>query len=113
MLEVQNDKWVGYTMLDGWDENFSDLALPDQCINSSWHNDSCPSFAYKGWQIWIDAEILKDRESVAQGFSGIENSRFTIMEVNNYAHSNTCELFENFQDVLDFVNKKMAPFIGS
>ena len=35
MLEVQNDKWVGYTMLDGWDENFSDLALPDQCINSS------------------------------------------------------------------------------
>jgi len=111
-LEIQNDKRVRYTMLDGWDQNFSDLALPNQWVNSSYHNDSCPSFAFKGWQIWIDAEILEDRQSVWDGFSGVENSRFTIMEVNNYSHSNTCELFENFQDVLDFVNKKIAPFIG-
>ena len=113
MLKVQDDKWVGYSMLDGWDENYSDLALPNQWVNSSWKNDACPSFAFKGWQIWIDAEILKDRESVAQGFSGVENSRFTIMEVNNYSHSKTCEQLENFQDVLDFVNKKIAPFISS
>ena len=68
MLKVQDDKWVGYSMLDGWDENYSDLALPNQWVNSSWKNDACPSFAFKGWQVWIDAEILEDRELVAQGF---------------------------------------------
>ena len=36
MLKVQDDKWVGYSMLDGWDENYSDLALPNQWVNSSW-----------------------------------------------------------------------------
>ena len=110
MLEVQDNKWKSCSMLEGWEQTFADIDMPDQWINSSWHNDACPSFAFKGWQIWIDEKNLKDREAVSQGF--LDSPRFTIMEVNNYSHSKTCEQLENFQDVLDFVNKKIAPFIG-
>ena len=86
MLKVQDDKWVGYSMLDGWDENYSDLALPNQWVNSSWKNDACPSFAFKGWQVWIDAEILEDRELVAQGF--LDSPRFTNRTLHKFVNFN-------------------------
>tara|TARA_R100001224_G_scaffold81061_1_gene50928 strand:+ start:68 stop:502 length:435 start_codon:yes stop_codon:yes gene_type:complete len=96
---------TGHSMLEGWEDNYSDLDIPRTWKNSSWHDDANPSFAFKGWQVWIDAKNVEDKEFP-------DGSRFTIMEFRNYSTSVTCFGSDDFNEVLNFVNSRVAPFIG-
>lgn len=89
----------GFSMFDGWEDNYSDLDIPKTWKNSSWTGDEYPSFAYKGWQIWIS-----EKED--------ERARFNIGELRNYSSSTVWFWTDDFNKALNFVNSKTAPFIG-
>ena len=96
---------TGFSMLEGWENNYSDLDIPKIWKNASFHNDANPSFAFKGWQIWIDAENVEDKEFP-------EGSRFHIAELHNYSASTVWFDTDDFDELLDFVNTKISAFIG-
>ena len=89
----------GFSMLEGWEQNYADLNIPSTWKNCSWHNDEYPSFSYKGWQIWIGEKEDK-------------GSRFNVAELRNYSTSTTWFGSDDFNEVLNFVNSRVAPFIG-
>ncbi len=86
----------GFSMFEGWEDNYSDLDIPETWKNSSWTGDEYPSFAYKGWQIWI----------------GETDDGFNIGELHNYSTSTVWFWTDDFNKALDFVNSRVAPFIG-
>ena len=94
----------GFSMLEGWEENYVDLNIPSTWRNASWHNDAYPSFAFKGWQIWVAEKDEKDRTE-----GGV---RFNIGELHNYSTSTVYFWTEYFNEALDFMNSRVAPFIG-
>jgi len=89
----------GFSMFEGWEDNYSDLDIPKTWRNSSWTGDEYPSFAYKGWQIWIGEKEDK-------------GSRFNVAELRNYSTSTTWFGSDDFNEVFNFVNSRVAPFIG-
>jgi hypothetical protein len=94
----------GFSMFEGWEDNYSDLDIPETWKNSSWTGDEYPSFAYKGWQIWVSEKDEKDRTE--------EGARFNIGELHNYSTSTVWFWTDDFNKALDFVNSRVAPFIG-
>ena len=71
--------------------------IPKELENVSYGNDTCPSFEFKGYQIFIDNENPTERE--IQG-----GKRFVIIDSDRYGYGETLLETDNFFEVLDFVN---------
>jgi len=92
--------------LIGWDEEcLADLNIPNKWKDTSWHNDACPSFYHNGFQIWIAEKDPKSREL------GEDSARFSIGHANYYGEGYTRREFNNFPDVIDYVNHNYGAFI--
>jgi len=89
---------------------YYDLPLFDRCLfdiknlipkewkNVSYGNDTCPSFEYNGYQIFIDNEYNDERE-IKDGY------RFHIINSDDYGYGKKPLLeTDNFLKVLEFVN---------
>ena len=72
--------------------------IPKEWKNVSYGNDTCPSFEFKGCQIFIDNEDNDERE-IKDGY------RFHIINVDDYGYGKKPLLETNeFSEVLEFVN---------
>jgi hypothetical protein len=71
--------------------------IPKNWENVSYGNDTCPSFEFKGHQIFIDNENPTERE--IQG-----GKRFVIIDSDRYGFGETLLETDNFFKVLEFVN---------
>ena len=71
--------------------------IPKEWENVSYGNDTCPSFEFKGYQIFIDNENPTERE--IQG-----GKRFVIIDSDRYGYGETLLETDNFSEVLGFVN---------
>ena len=72
--------------------------IPKDWENVSYGNDTCPSFEFKGYQIFIDNENPIERE--LQGYK-----RFHIINSDDYGYGKKPLLeTDNFFKVLEFVN---------
>ena len=71
--------------------------IPKEWEDVSYGNDTCPSFEFKGFQIFIDNENPNERE--IQG-----GKRFVIIDSDRYGYGETLLETDNFFKVLEFVN---------
>jgi len=82
-----------------FDDCVSDLAMPEGWEDVSYGNDSCPSWAFKGFQIFINHADWKKRED------GVEDeSRFWIIREVDYGGSSWSASADTFDDVLKIIN---------
>jgi len=74
--------------------------IPKEWEDVSYSNDTCPSFEFKGYQIFIDNQNINERE-----YQGNNCKRFHIINSNDYGNG-VKPLLEtnNFFEVLEFVN---------
>jgi len=61
---------------DYFKDCLSDLDIPKEWQDTSWHNDSCPSYEVKGLHIFVDHASSKERERD-------DLTRFIIFEVSD------------------------------
>ena len=71
--------------------------IPKEWKDVSYGNDTCPSFEFKKYQIFIDNENPIERE--IQG-----GKRFVIIDSDRYGYGETLLETDNFFKVLEFVN---------
>jgi len=73
--------------------------IPKEWEDVSYSNDTCPSFEFKGYQIFIDNENPIERE--LQGYK-----RFHIINSDDYGYGKKALLeTDEFSKVLEFVNE--------
>jgi len=83
-----------------FDDCVSDLKIPKKWEDISYSNDVCPSFAYKGYQIWIDHIDYQQREN------GQDTYRFAVTKEKEYGEGvNPLLLTDNFNVVLELLEK--------
>lgn len=79
-----------------WNQYADDLPIPDEWENASYGNDACPSFTYKGYQIFHDHPDPRKRE--------IEGSeRFCVFLACEYGNATWAVETDDFQEVLDVI----------
>ena len=90
----------------GWDvECLQDLNIPKQWKNVSYLNDECPSFQFNGFQIFI-AEKDNDMRGDLKDFP-----RFYVIHAIYYGEGYVYRDFNNFHDVVDYVNHNYGSWI--
>ena len=73
-------------------------SIPKEWENVSYGNDTCPSFEFKGYQIFIDNKNPSEREFQ-------DSKRFHIINADDYGYGKKPLLeTDNFFEVLHFVN---------
>ena len=76
--------------------------IPKEWEDVSYSNDTCPSFEFKGYQIFIDNQNINERE-----YQGNNGKRFHIINSDDYGYGKKPLLeTNNFFEVLEFVNEK-------
>ena len=79
-----------------------DLNIPDEWVDVSYHNDTCPSWTFNGYQIFIDS---LDKEMSEHP----NDPRFRIIYSALYGeHNNLVKSAEKFRDVLQFLKENNA-----
>ena len=83
-------------------ECIADLTMPKGWTDCSWHNDTCPSWLYRGFQVMIDHPDFKQRETNNKD----ENAtRFYIFRAQEYGDirgwSAECHTFEEVLSILN------------
>ena len=83
-------------------ECVADLTMPKGWTDCSWHNDTCPSWLYRGFQVMIDHPDFKQRETNNED----ENAtRFYIFRAQEYGDAPTwnteCHTFEEVLSILN------------
>ena len=74
--------------------------IPKDWEDVSYSNDTCPSYEFKGFQIFIDNLNPKERE-----YQESDSKRFHIIKASNYGMGYKPLLeTDNFFEVLEFVN---------
>jgi hypothetical protein len=71
--------------------------IPKTWEDVSYANDTCPSFEFNGYQIFIDHKNEKKRE--LQGYK-----RFHIIYASEYGNGDAILETDEFSKVLEFVN---------
>ena len=71
-----------------------DFSKPNGWENLSYYNDSCPSFGYNGYQIFVDHPDPKEREL------GEDSTRFHITIALDYGDPKWVYYTDNFDEVL-------------
>ena len=73
-----------------------DVTLPDGWEDTSWHNDSCPSFEFGKFRLWIDYADCDHRE--------IESGkRFMLVVLDDHADFVEVCSTDNWSDMLDIL----------
>ena len=76
--------------------------IPKEWEDVSYSNDTCPSFEFKGYQIFIDNQNINERE-----YQESDSKRFHIIKSDDYGYGKKPLLeTDNFFKVLEFVNDK-------
>jgi hypothetical protein len=82
------------------------LMLPNEWIDSSWHNDVSPSFEKQigeiKYKIWCDFKDPDRREVGGKQFTVTFYDKSEFEELQDLAE------FDTLQEALDFVNKETA-----
>ena len=83
-------------------ECVADLTMPKGWTDCSWHNDTCPSWLYRGFQVMIDHPDFKQRETNNED----ENAtRFYIFRAQEYGDAPTWNAeCHTFKEVLSILN---------
>ena len=94
-----------------WDQYANDLYIPDEWEVSSYGNDACPSFTYKGYQIFHDHPDPSEREIP-------EWKRFHVILQDKYGQpTGWCFDTDDFNEVLETVkipfHKQVEKFINT
>jgi len=80
------------------------LAIPIFWEDISYGNDVCPSFAYKGYQIWIDHPDYEQREN------GLDIKRFCVTREKDYGEINgpllETDNFDMVKKLIEMLNKQ-------
>ena len=89
---------------DDFKECVEDLEIPKNWKDLSYHNDACPSFEYKGFQIFINHKDPKKREYIGIGYE----KRFYITRAIGYepylSFEKQADTLEETIKILDDVN---------
>ena len=89
-----------------WKDNcLSDINIPNQWTDVSWHNDACPSYRFNGFQIWIAEKDKKLREL------GEDSDRFYVSHYNYYGAMYTTRSFNNFNEVINYVSNNYGAWV--
>ena len=96
-----------------WKTYITDLDIPKDWNNISYHHDELPSWQVKGLHIWIDSwdvDLRTENASRIHGAMEVLPSRFTVQTANSYNgyEDDHTWIFEtdSFKDLLDFVASK-------
>ena len=81
-------------MQDYFQDCLKDFSKPNGWENLSYNNDSCPSFGYKGYQIFIDHPDSKEREL------GEDSTRFHVIVALDYGNAQWSFDTNDFEEVL-------------
>ena len=97
---TRNGMEADMTNEDFFEECVADLSKPDGWDHTSYHNDACPSWSYKGWHVFIDHPDAKQRDFE-------EMKRFTVERTADVGSGDTefATTFESdsWSDVVAFV----------
>tara|TARA_B100000767_G_scaffold39511_1_gene33178 strand:- start:894 stop:1382 length:489 start_codon:yes stop_codon:yes gene_type:complete len=66
-----------------WDTYITDLDIPDNWEDTSYHHDELPSYAINGYRIWVDSHDVEERKINSKRIMGYNDKlmpRFTIMD---------------------------------
>ena len=84
----------------------NELSLPNDWIDSSWHNDVSPSFEKQigdiKYKIWCDFKDPDRREVGGKQFT------IAIYDQNEFEELQDLAEFDTLQEALDFVNKEIT-----
>ena len=96
-----------------WNTYITDLKIPSDWKNTSYHHDELPSYQVNGLHIWIDSHDPKVRTANANNIIGLDQGfmpRFTVQTANSYNgyDDDHTWIFEtdSFQELLEFVDSK-------
>ena len=96
-----------------WSTYITDLNIPKDWKNTSYHHDELPSWQVNGLHIWIDSwdvDLRTENASRIHGAMEVLPSRFTVQTANSYNgyDDDHTWIFEtnSFKDLLDFVASK-------
>jgi|TARA_R110000744_G_scaffold378251_1_gene494136 hypothetical protein len=96
-----------------WNTYITDLNIPNNWKNTSYHNDELPSYQVNGLHIWIDSHNVSERELNTKNIIGSDSGlmpRFTVQTASSYNcyDDDHTWIFEtdSFQELLEFVNSK-------
>lgn len=90
------------SIIEHFGDSVKDLQMPEGWKDVSYHNDACPSWAVKGFQVFIFHADPKKREA------GFEDApRFNISREADYAESGRWySVADTFEEVIEIVNDK-------
>jgi hypothetical protein len=67
---------------DDWKDYTDDLAIPEDWVDNTWHNNELPSFLVNGYHIWMNAPTLEKRQEnyTSDGYTldDYEDWRFAV-----------------------------------
>ena len=96
-----------------WNTYITDLKIPSDWKNTSYHHDELPSYQVNGLHIWIDSwnvDLRTENASRIHGAMEVLPSRFTVQTANSYNgyDDDHTWIFEtdSFQELLEFVDSK-------
>ena len=79
-----------------------DLDIPPSWEDVSYGNDTCPSWLFKGYQIFIDHKDINEREIK-------EGKRFKILKAEEYGYSDAWWFYtDSMEEVLEEIKKPIS-----